>query len=776
MAEFAGRVMKLVAEPGYTPITLKAMSRRLKIDADDYAEFRAAVKALVKEGKLEVRRDKALRRPDHSDAIVGIFRRSARGFGFVRPTGADSRAEQIYISPEAAGDASSGDEVAVKITKRPKRPGMNVEGRVIQILSRASALFVGTYFESGGAGFVKIDGTTFHDPVHVGDPGAKGAKPGDKVALEIVRYPTPYLEGEGVITELLGERGAPGVDTLSIIRAFNIPDTFDNDVLEESREQARRFDEADVRHRTDLRELLTVTIDPASARDFDDAISLSRDERGFWTLGVHIADVSHFVQPSSSLDREARHRGTSVYLPDRVIPMLPEVLSNSLASLQAHKTRYTMTAMLEFDPEGILTAKTFHRSAIRVDHRFTYEQAMEVMNHPDRPHEGVTPEVAAMLSRMLELAMILRRRRFTRGALEMNLPEIEIELGDAGQVVGAHLAVHDESHQVIEEFMLAANEAVATYLTEHHAPFLHRVHANPEEHKLEQFAEFARSLGLKLDLPQSRFELQRILRETAGTPEEYAVHFGLLRSMKQAVYTPEHEGHYALASEDYCHFTSPIRRYPDLQVHRQLAALLAGKKPGTNIDELFVLGQNCTRTERRAEAAERELIRVKLLTHLAEKIGEQFHAIVVGVEDFGVFCRLVELPVEGLIHVTSLADDYYYLESQTHTLIGRASGRRHRLGDRILVRAAHVDIDRRELDLVLADAPLSRGRRSSSPSPARTSNGPRADRPVHGAAARGNGSGHASSRFPRESAPAGPKKKPKPKSRKPAKKRKKRST
>ena len=234
---------------------------------------------------------------------------------------------------------------------------MNVEGRIVQVLARASGIFVGTYFEEGGAGFVKIDGTTFHEPIYVGDPGAKGAKPGDKVALEMVRYPTPYLEGEGVITEILGPRGQPGVDTLTVIRAFNIPDTFDEEVLDEAREQAKLFDEAEIGKRLDLRDVLTVTIDPATARDFDDAISLSRDEKGYWSLGVHIADVSHFVQAGSALDRTARHRGTSVYLPDRVIPMLPEILSNSLASLQAGRTRYTVSALLEFNAEGILTSK-----------------------------------------------------------------------------------------------------------------------------------------------------------------------------------------------------------------------------------------------------------------------------------------------------------------------------------------------------------------------------------------------------------------------------------
>jgi ribonuclease R len=721
MPDFAARVLKLVSEPDYKPVTLKAMSRRFGVDPDDYAEFRATVKGLVKEGKLELGKDKTLRRPDRAGLVIGVFRRTSRGFGFVRPHSTSDHSEQIYVSPDASGDASTGDEVAVKITKRPGRPGMNREGRIVQVVARAAGVFVGTYLEAGGAGFVQIDGTTFNEPIDVGDPGAKGVRPGDKVAIEMVRYPSPYQEGEGVIVEILGRRGQPGVDTLSVIRSFNIPDAFDDEVLDEAREQAKVFDESHIGKRLDLRDVLTVTIDPATARDFDDAISLSRDEDGYWSLGVHIADVSHFVKAGSALDRAARHRGTSVYLPDRVIPMLPEILSNSLASLQAGRTRYTVSALLEFNAEGILTSKRFERSAIRADHRFTYEQAMAVMRAPGAEHPGVAPAVARMLGEMLELAMILRRRRFARGALELNLPEVDIELGADGAVQGAHLAVNDESHQVIEEFMLAANEAVAAALSAQEILFLRRAHPDPEPYKLDEFAEFARSLGLQLDQPQSRFELQRILAETAGKPEEYAVHYGLLRSLKQANYTPEPEGHYALASDDYCHFTSPIRRYPDLQVHRQLVAWLDGKKPASRHDELVVLAEHCTRTERRAEAAERDLIRVKLLTFLEGRIGDSFHAVIVGVQDFGLFCRLVELPVEGLIHVTSLADDYYYLEAGTHTLVGRRSGRRHRLGDREVVRIAHVDVDRRVLDLVLADSPMTRGRgRHRTAMPARS--------------------------------------------------------
>ena len=704
MPDFEKRLVEFISAEGYQPITLKAIAKQLKIDPEDYPEVRTAAKRMIKSGTLELGRGKTLKKPDTRGLIVGTFRRTSKGFGFVRHQKDGPKTADIFVPATGALDASSGDTVAVRIVKKPHYPGTNPEGRIVRVVERASGLFVGTYFESGNAGYVKVDGTTFHRPLYVGDPGAKGAKPDDKVAMEIVRYPTPEIEGEGVITEILGARGQPGVDTLTVIRAFNIPDQFDDDTLEDARHQARKFNEEDVEGRLDLREEPTVTIDPADARDFDDAITLSRDERGYWRLGVHIADVGHFVRAGSALDRTARKRGTSVYLPDRVIPMLPEVLSNSLASLQEGRTRYTMSAILEFDAQGIRTHQAFARSVIRVDKRFSYEQAYAVMKGGEGP-EGMTPDLRAMLGRMLDLAMILRKRRFARGALELNMPEVAVRLGDQGEVVGASLVSDDESHQVIEEFMLAANEAVAEFLTERNVGFLRRGHDDPEPSKLRLFAEFARGLGYPMETPQSRFEIQRVLRESADKPERHAIHYALLRSLKQATYTPEPKGHYALASRMYCHFTSPIRRYPDLQVHRQLAAILEGKTPKADEEELAALAEHCTRTERRAEAAERELIKVKLLTYLEGHIGREFEAVIVGVEDFGLFAQLVEFPVEGLIHVTSLADDFYYLESESHTLIGRRSGRRFRLGDRLAVRVARVDVDRRELDLVLAGTP-----------------------------------------------------------------------
>ena len=718
------RVLGLVARDDYRPITLKAMSRKFAVAPEDYPDFRATVKGLVRAGRLAIGKDKTLTKFDAAGPkglLVGTFRRTSKGFGFVRPQKSEGRDKDIFIPPDAGLDASSGDTVAVKVMKKSHTPGQNNEGKIVRVIARATGVFVGTYFEEGrNHSYVKVDGTTFQAPISVGDPGAKGAKPGDKVAIEMVRYPSPESEGEGVITEVLGVRGQPGVDTLTVIRAFNIPDVFDDDVLIEAREQARRFDENDLKDRDDLTGLLTVTIDPATARDFDDAISLERDDRGYWTLGVHIADVSHFVRPGTALDQSAHKRGTSVYLPDRVIPMLPEVLSNSLASLQEGHVRYTMTAFMEFDPDGVRTDRKFARSAIKVDKRFSYEQAFDCMKNTDTPVEGVSPEVRALLERMLNLSRILRKRRFKRGALELTMPQVQVQLGDAGEVVGAALEHDDESHQVIEEFMLAANEAVSSYLTEKHVGFLRRGHPDPEPTKLKQFAEFAGSLGYPIKNPLSRFDIQKVLDQTADAPERYAVHYGLLRSLKQATYTPEDQGHYALASDDYCHFTSPIRRYPDLQVHRQLGSLLDHRKPKADADELVALAEHCTRTERRAEAAEREVIKIKLLTHLETRIGEAFRAVIIGVEDFGLFAQLVELPIEGLVHVTSLGDDYYYKEAETHSLVGRRSGQRFRLGDAIEVRVARVDVDRRELDLV----PIDRAPDAPPPPPRPKKRGP----------------------------------------------------
>jgi ribonuclease R len=550
-----------------------------------------------------------------------------------------------------------------------------------------------------------VDGTVFSHSIYVGDPGAKGARPDDKVVFEMLRFPTPEERGEGVITEVLGPRGQPGVDTLSIIKEFGLPGEFAPDALEEARLQAAQFNEKDLAGRDDLTGWTTITIDPADARDFDDAVSLTQDPKSkHWLLGVHIADVGHFAPPGSALDREARHRATSVYLPQRVVPMFPEILSNGLASLQQGRVRFVKSVIVDLTPVGVKTHIRFANTAIRVKRRFTYEQVLSLLEDPHgrvAQELAVEPEVIELLWRMRDLALLLNKRRLKRGYLQLHMPEPELEYDKDGRVRGAHFRKNDISHQMIEEFMLLANEAVAEQLDDKDIAFLRRVHPAPEPTKLKAFAEFARILGYKIQRETDRFTLQRILNESADKPEAHAVHYALLRSLKQAIYSPHKEEHYALASQNYCHFTSPIRRYPDLVVHRLLDSLVRRGRAGSDFTELVALGEHCSKMERRAEMAERELIKVKLLTYLSERLGTEMEVIITGVADYGFYGQAEVLPVEGLVHISTLQDDYYYFDQASHSLIGQRTKRRFRLGDKVRVKVVRVDLQRRQADLRL---------------------------------------------------------------------------
>ena len=599
----------------------------------------------------------------------------------------------------------------IEVATRRKGRELKKSGRILEVVERRTNRFVGSYFEKGGYGLVEVDKGTFDEAILVGDAGAKNCRIGDKVVIEIAKFPSSSRAGEGVIVEVLGDRGKPGVDTLMIIREFDLPEEFPPEVLEQAREQAAGFDEKITDGRTDFTDLTVITIDPKTARDFDDAISLNQLENGHWRLGVHIADVSHFVPYRSELDNEAYRRATSVYLPDRVIPMLPELISNNLASLQPDRVRYCMTAMIEFTDEGVPIGTELFRGAIKSSHRFNYEEIDDYLENDAPWQEKLTPEVFTLVRDMHTLAMKLRKRRMDRGSLDLSLPEVRIDLDDDGRVSGAHTEANTESHQVIEEFMLAANIAVAQRLVDEGLYLMRRIHEPPSEAKLRDLTKFIQMMGIEVTNMQDRFELKRVVAESAELPEAYAIHFSILRALQKAIYSPKETGHFALAADAYCHFTSPIRRYPDLIIHRMVGELIDGKKPVGDFDRLSSLGKHCSDLERRAEQAERELKKLKLLNFLVDKVGMEMNAVVTGVEVFGLFTMGIELPAEGLIPVESLPSDNYQFDRASRTLNGFKGGNQFRLGDHVRIRVAKVDPDKRELNFELVALTPDGGRK-----------------------------------------------------------------
>jgi ribonuclease R len=737
-------ILELVLSDNYQPLKPKAIAKKLKL-LDEEREVKRTIKRLIKKGRLaygpkhlviqsQSKPQAAKNRAPKTDApekeITGRFRKNAAGFGFVTPENsvATDRSDDIFIPKSKTSDASDRDIVKIRISKSREKPRTRVSGRIIEVVQRHTHRFVGTYRTTGDFGFVDVDGGVFASGILVGDAGAKNCKVDDKVVIEIVNFPSINQPGEGVIAEVLGDRGSPGVDTLSIIRQYDLPDEFPETVLEEARLQAEKFNES-IENRTDFTKTTVITIDPKTARDFDDAISLEKLENGHWQLGVHIADVSHFVPLHSELDTEAFQRGTSIYLPDRVIPMLPEVISNNLASLQPNRVRYCMTALIEFTADGIPVQTELHRGAIESAHRFTYEEIDDYLAD-DQPWKKKLPDdVFELVRNMHTLAMTLRQRRMKAGAINLILPEVKIDLDEDGRVVGAHTVDNTESHQVIEEFMLAGNEAVAQKMADEKLFYMRRVHPQPSEQKLNQLTEFVKQLGIQCESLKSRFEIKRVIEESENLPEQHAIHYAVLRSMQKAVYSPDEIGHYALNSENYCHFTSPIRRYPDLIIHRMVGDIIDGKKPDSNFERLARLGNHCSDLEKRATEAERDLIKLKLLNFMAGKIGHTMSAVITGVESFGVFAQGIEIPAEGMIPVAKLPPDTYQYDRNIRTLAGFREGNEYRLGDKIEVRVTKVDPDARNLEFeILTVEKSTHPRAERPPKPARPPKGNRSRR------------------------------------------------
>lgn len=716
MTNLSEQILAAVSKKSYQPLKPKALARKLGIPQSGYNAFRRVLRDMIREGRVEMGKNKTVRQAHSHGTIVGVYRKSGSArSGYVRPDPSETRiTKDVRVRPQDALDAVTGDRVLVKITRAPKRGDRAPSGIIQRILERASHQFVGTYSVRDGVPLVRVDGEVFSHSLVVQDPQAKNAQPNDKVVIEVLRFPSPEERGDAVIVEVLGPRGDPGVDTLSVMRAYSLPDAFPEDVLEEARELTKTFREDQWEGREDFREDLVITIDPADARDHDDAISLTRDPKsGHYLLGVHIADVGHFVPQGSKMDREARKRATSVYLPQRVIPMFPEILSNGLASLHEGKVRFVKSVHIGYTPEGQRTEVRIRNGVIKVSKRFAYEQVMALLDNPQVAEGLISPEIHQLLKDMRDLALILRERRRTRGSLELMMPEAELDLDENGRVVGGHFRQHDLSHQMIEEFMLAANEAVAEKLIDLEATFLRRAHPIPEPKKLNELSDFVNALGYRVEKHLDRFTLQEILEKSADRPDAYAVHFAVLRSLKQATYTPEEEGHYALATEKYCHFTSPIRRYPDLSVHRLIEQWLQRGSVGSDKAELVALGEHCSLMERRAEKAERELIKLKLLEYLSERIGMRMEVIITGVADYGFFAQAEKLPVEGRVHISTLGDDYYYFDETSRSLIGERFNRRYRLGDRVHAEVVRVDLYRRQLDFRVITPPKKKKKKTT---------------------------------------------------------------
>ena len=705
------RILAYLAERADRPVGPREIARELRIPQEDYRKFRRLLRDMEQNGEVFRQRKGKYGLPARFEALNGRLQITRSGDGFVIP---DEVGEQdVYVPGRNLSTSQAGDRVVVRIDRR--RPGRNPEGRIVRILDRATTQTVGTFHRRRGLGFVVPQEPPLTSEVVIPADRTSGAEDGQVVLVEIEDWGAKGPSPLGRVTRILGRPGDPDVEVLSILFGHQLPLEFPPSVEREAEKVARRgVRPEDLDGRTDFRDMLVYTIDPADARDHDDAVSAHEFEDGSFEAGVHIADVSYYVKRGSTIDQEGAERATSVYLVDRVVPMLPEALSNQICSLVPHEDRLVVSVVFHVDSSGEVLSYRVVRGVIRSACKLSYEDAQRLLDgdEADLP-DGLDRTALVRSLRLLSgFAQRLRASRSAAGAIDFAMPEAKVELDEDGEPIAIHRRERLEAHRVIEDLMILANETVARIGETEDLPILFRNHEAPSEDRLEGLRSLARLFGHPLPTGEIRpRDIADLVESQHGTRREYLVSAVALRSMKQARYSGSNVGHFGLASDAYAHFTSPIRRYPDLHVHREIVRRVTGKSAASRAgsEEFEALARHCSERERRAEAAERDSVEVKTIRYMERHLGDEFAGTISGVTGFGLFVLLDDVLTEGLVRVSSLDDDYYIFDADTFSLTGRRSRRRLRLGDKVRVQVARVDPERREVDLDLLEGPLDPG-------------------------------------------------------------------
>ena len=692
------------------PANAREIVRLLKIPREERAALKRLLRSLVADGELIEIRGNRYGLADRMDLVVGRLTAHPNGFAFVEPERPIEGAKgDMYIAAANVKEALHGDRVVARIEQH--RPDGRVEGRIVRVLERRTQTIVGQFdVDSGGLSYVSPFDKRVLTDVHIPRADAGKAQPGQMVTVDVTQWPTATRGPVGRVVEVLGDIDAPGVDTEIILRKHGIPDEHSEESIAEAKRIGGSVKERDIRGRTDFRDRIVVTIDGEHARDFDDAISIERLKNGNIWLGVHIADVAHYVAEGSALDQEAYERGTSVYFPERAVHMFPAELATGLCSLNPHVDRLVQSCLMEVNRRGEVVRYEMHDGVIRSTERMTYTAVNAILTDQDKATMAQYRELVPTFEMMRDLFHILNTRRKRRGSVDFDLPQPEIILDAEGLIQDIVASERNIAHRLIEEFMLLANETVAGHLESHGMPALYRIHEAPDPLKVMQFQEFVSSLGFNLQVPATGprpAHFQKLVDQIRGTPEERPIALLMLRTMQKARYDPMNLGHFGLAAETYTHFTSPIRRYPDLVVHRllreQRLTRVTEDRKEELAEDLPEVGRHTSDMERRADEAERELVQWKKVRFMSDKVGDVFQGYITGVAPFGLFVELVEHYVEGMVHVSSMADDYYRYSETTHTLFGENTRKKYRLGDKVTVQVVRVDLEKRQIDLGLED-------------------------------------------------------------------------